>query len=120
MRCYRFGFINWIESSLQLPDPPGAGETAPLFRLKNVETFILKRLVFFLRVPSGLRVPFDSSSEACVESTTAIGVVVRDEYGAVTVVVGSLDGRSTESWLTMLVPCVLGESGILPVVALVA
>jgi hypothetical protein len=42
------------------------------------------------------------------------------DSGAVMVVTGTLVGRSRESRLTMLVPCVLGDNGILPVVALVA
>jgi hypothetical protein len=97
--------------------------------------FIRNRLGrFFNDFPSAFpMLPFEVESSSRGASTMT-SVSADDNVVAVVVVVvgwegspnaeaergrGTLDGRSNESLLTMLVPCVLGDSGIFPVVALV-
>ena len=106
------------------------GLLPPLWRRKRFSAFIRKRLVFFLRpFPSGEYFPLpieeidDPSSrggEASDNSDSEGSEWPLAVSGAVMVVTGTLEGRSSESRLMMLVPWVLGDNGSFPVVALVA
>lgn len=98
----------------------GSGWVCPLLRRKKGKLFIRKRLGFFFkdRSPSAFSMLPLESFDSCTRkdrSPFGVGVAVFDSEHR-----GIFVDRSTESRLAMLVPRVLGEIGILPVVALVA
>src|SRR5690606_30182023 len=116
--CYRIAF--------SVPAASAPGELAALFLLNRFSAFILNRLGFFLSVcsPAGFAASSSlllcglspsSSPSACIGTGGGGGGPV----GAGTLISGT-GALSPDSLLAMLVPRVLGESGILPAVALVA
>jgi hypothetical protein len=103
------------------------GEFVPLCLLKKGKSFILNLLVFFRSdLPSALPMlpPVVLASDLVSSSIGELsGRNVPElsfKLAESTLILGIPTACSVESPLTMLVPRVLGDIGILPVVALVA